>query len=70
MRRWPLPEAINAMSGPSSMLIKELVNPPPGTAVRRRGRGAPLLPRPFGTDDQREGMVAFVEKRPPVFRHS
>jgi enoyl-CoA hydratase len=23
----------------------------------------------FGTLDQKEGMTAFTEKRPPVFRH-
>jgi enoyl-CoA hydratase len=23
----------------------------------------------FATDDQKEGMAAFVEKRKPVFRH-
>jgi enoyl-CoA hydratase/carnithine racemase len=24
----------------------------------------------FGTDDQKEGMAAFIEKRPPQFKNS
>ncbi|MEO3693271.1 enoyl-CoA hydratase [Roseateles paludis] len=64
-------EAINAMSGPSVMLIKELVNlayqAPLSDAVAVERRYFHAL---FGTDDQREGMAAFVEKRAPVFRHS
>ena len=53
------------------MLIKELVNlayqAPLSDAVAVERHHFHAL---FGTDDQREGMAAFVEKRPPVFRHS
>ena len=51
---------------------------PAAKAVRARGRGAAALRRAcapsgaaffalFATDDQREGMRAFIEKRPPTW---
>ena len=59
-------ETINGFSGPSTMLIKELVNLAyqggltEGVAIERRHFHAL-----FGTDDQREGMEAFLAKRAP-----
>jgi enoyl-CoA hydratase len=35
-----------------------------GLAFERR-----LFTGLFGTEDQKEGMAAFVEKRPPKFKH-
>jgi enoyl-CoA hydratase len=64
-------ETINGFSGPSTMLIKELVNLAyqgglkEGVAIERRHFHAL-----FGSDDQREGMEAFLAKRAPVFKHS
>jgi enoyl-CoA hydratase len=63
-------ETINGFSGPSVMLIKELVNLAyqaplsEGVAVERR-----YFHALFGSDDQREGMGAFLEKRAPAFKH-
>jgi enoyl-CoA hydratase len=64
-------ETINGFSGPSVMLIKELVNLAyqaplsEGVAVERR-----YFHALFGSNDQREGMEAFLAKRPPNFSHS
>ena len=64
-------EAINGFSGPSLMLAKELVNLAyqapltDGVAIERR-----YFHALFGTDDQREGMDAFVNKRKPGFKNS
>ncbi|TDM04827.1 MAG: enoyl-CoA hydratase [Ideonella sp. MAG2] len=61
---------INAQSQPSVMMIKELVNESfesgLSTGVRYERR---LFHSLFGTQDQREGMGAFVQKRPPEFKH-
>ncbi len=60
---------IAAMSLPSVMMIKESINRAyevtlsEGVLFERR-----LFHSTFGTEDQKEGMAAFVEKRPPVFR--
>ncbi|MBT9501950.1 MAG: enoyl-CoA hydratase [Burkholderiaceae bacterium] len=64
-------ETINSFSGPSAMLIKELVNLAyqgpliDGVNVERR-----YFHALFGSDDQREGMDAFINKRKPDFKHS
>ncbi|TDP71382.1 enoyl-CoA hydratase [Roseateles toxinivorans] len=64
-------ETINGFSGPSAMLIKELVNLAyqgpliDGVNVERR-----YFHALFGSDDQREGMDAFINKRKPDFKHS
>jgi len=61
---------INAMSGPSVMMAKECVNRAfegglsDGVAYERRTFHAL-----FATDDQKEGMDAFLNKRKPVFKH-
>ena len=55
---------------PIVMMIKESVNAAyentlaEGVHFERR-----LFHATFATEDQKEGMQAFVEKRPPVFRH-
>ena len=60
---------IAAMSLPSVMMIKESVNRAyesslsDGIQYERR-----LFHSTFATEDQKEGMKAFVEKRPPNFR--
>ena len=63
-------KAINGFSGPSLMLAKELINLAfqgplsDGVAIERR-----YFHALFGTDDQREGMDAFVNKRKAGFKH-
>jgi enoyl-CoA hydratase len=64
-------EAINALSGPSVALAKECVNRAfegalaDGVMYERR-----VFHSLFATADQKEGMDAFLAKRPPSFRHS
>jgi len=61
---------IAAMSLPSVMMIKESVNRAyesslhEGVLFERR-----MFHSTFATDDQKEGMKAFLEKRQPVFRN-
>ncbi len=63
-------EAIAAMSLPAIMLAKEAVNRAfevslgEGIGFERR-----VFHSLFATEDQKEGMAAFVEKRPPRFKH-
>jgi enoyl-CoA hydratase len=62
-------ETIASMSPTAALLAKESVNRAfettlaEGTRFERR-----LFQALFGTESQREGMAAFVEKRPPAFR--
>jgi enoyl-CoA hydratase len=64
-------DQINALGGPAAMLAKECVNRAfesalsDGIVFERR-----VFHSLFGTDDQKEGMDAFVNKRKPVFRNS
>ena len=64
-------ETIASMSRPAVMMIKENVNRADeislaeGVRFERR-----MFHALFGTADQREGMKAFVEKRPAVFKGS
>ena len=64
-----LAERIAGMSAPIAMMVKECVNRAydttlsEGLRVERR-----LFHAAFATEDQKEGMAAFVEKRPPNFR--
>ncbi|MBS0466317.1 MAG: enoyl-CoA hydratase [Proteobacteria bacterium] len=62
--------AICSLSLPSVMMAKEAVNrafeAPLAEGIRFERR---LFHSLFGTDDQVEGMVAFLGKRPPVFTH-
>jgi enoyl-CoA hydratase len=61
---------ICAMSAPSVMMAKECVNRAfesglaDGISYERR-----LFHSLFGTEDQKEGMQAFMAKRPPKFQH-
>ncbi|HEY0296177.1 MAG TPA: enoyl-CoA hydratase [Bordetella sp.] len=61
---------IAAMSLPSAMLAKECVNRAyegslaEGILFERR-----VFHSLFATEDQKEGMAAFVEKRAPAFKH-
>ena len=61
---------ICALGGPSVMLAKECVNRAyesglsDGVAFERR-----MFHSLFGTEDQREGMDAFLAKRKPEFKH-
>jgi enoyl-CoA hydratase len=63
-------QTINEFSGPSVMMAKECVNRAyesplaEGIAFERR-----MFHSLFATDDQKEGMDAFVNKRKPAFKH-
>ena len=58
-------EAIAGMAPLAAIAVKEMVNAaldmPLGHGIRFERR---LFHGLFGTDDQKEGMAAFVEKRP------
>ena len=61
---------INELSGPSLMMIKECVNEAYESGLSAGVRTERhMFQSLFGTEDQREGMAAFLEKRKPVFRH-
>jgi enoyl-CoA hydratase len=64
-------DAICALSLPSLMMAKESVNRsfevPLAEGVRQERR---LFHSLFGTEDQMEGMAAFLAKRPAHFSHS
>jgi enoyl-CoA hydratase len=63
-------EAISAMSLPALMAAKEAINHAFETSladgIRFERRIFHAL---FATEDQKEGMAAFIEKRPPQFKH-
>ena len=63
-------ETIAAKSLPIAMMTKESVNrafeTTLGEGIRFERR---LFHSTFATEDQKEGMAAFVEKRPPAFKH-
>jgi len=63
-------EAIATKSLPMTMLIKEAVNRAYETTLAEGIRfERRLFHSTFATEDQKEGMTAFVEKRPPTFKH-
>ena len=55
----------------TTMMVKESINAayemPLSEGIRFERR---LFHSCFGTDDQKEGMAAFIEKRPPQFKNS
>jgi len=63
-------DTIAAMPLPAAMIAKEAVNRAfevslhEGVAFERR-----VFHSLFATEDQKEGMAAFVEKRPAVFKN-
>jgi enoyl-CoA hydratase len=65
-----LAETVASMSLPSLIAAKEAVNRafemPLAEGIRFERRVFHML---FGTEDQKEGMAAFVEKRPPKWKH-
>ena len=65
-----LADTIASMSLPALMAAKEAVNrafeTPLAEGIRFERR---LFHALFATDDQKEGMAAFVEKRPAKFKH-
>jgi enoyl-CoA hydratase len=61
---------IAAMSLPIAMMAKESVNAAYETTLAAGVRfERRLFQSMFGLADQKEGMSAFIEKRPPGFRH-
>ncbi|MEZ5922729.1 MAG: enoyl-CoA hydratase-related protein, partial [Parvularculaceae bacterium] len=61
---------IASYSMPIVMLAKESVNRAYETTLDEGVRfERRLFHSIFGTEDQREGMAAFVEKRKPAFKH-
>jgi enoyl-CoA hydratase len=63
-------ETIAAKSLPSTMMIKESINRSYETTLAEGVRfERRLFHSSFATEDQKEGMAAFVEKRPANFKH-
>ncbi|MFI5663665.1 enoyl-CoA hydratase [Streptomyces sp. NPDC051684] len=63
-------EAVAGMSLPVAMMAKEAVSRAFETSLTEGVRfERRLFHAVFATDDQKEGMGAFVEKRSPAFRH-
>jgi len=61
---------IAAMSRPAAMLAKEAVNRAYETSLAEGVRfERRLFHSTFATEDQKEGMAAFSEKRKPAFRN-
>jgi enoyl-CoA hydratase len=61
---------IAAMSQPIAMMVKESVNRAFETTLAEGVRfERRLFHSTFATEDQKEGMAAFVEKRKPAFRN-
>jgi enoyl-CoA hydratase len=63
-------ETVASMSLPSLMAVKESVNRAFETSLTEGIRFERRAFHPlFATEDQKEGMAAFIEKRPPQFKH-
>jgi enoyl-CoA hydratase len=67
---WKTAETIASMSLPIAMMTKETINRAYETTLAEGIRfERRVFHAMFATADQKEGMQAFVEKRPPRFRH-
>ncbi len=63
-------ERITEMSRPIAMMVKESVNRAYETTLSEGVRfERRLFHATFATEDQKEGMAAFIAKRKPAFRH-
>jgi enoyl-CoA hydratase len=63
-------EKIAAMSRPSVMMVKESINRAYETTLAEGVRfERRVFHATFATEDQKEGMAAFVEKRPAKFKN-
>jgi len=63
-------ERIAAMSRPIAMMVKEAVNRAYETTLAEGVRfERRLFHSTFATEDQKEGMAAFIDKRKPAFRN-
>jgi len=63
-------ERVASMSQPVAMMVKESVNRAFETTLAEGVRfERRLFHATFATEDQKEGMAAFVEKRKPTFRN-
>jgi enoyl-CoA hydratase len=63
-------EIIANMPLPAAMMVKEAVTRAEQTSLAEGLRfERRLIHSLFATEDQKEGMAAFVEKRAPVFKH-
>ncbi|MGW0891189.1 enoyl-CoA hydratase [Saccharopolyspora sp. NPDC002578] len=61
---------VAGMSGPVTMMVKESVNRAFETTLAEGVRfERRTFHATFATEDQKEGMAAFVDKRPPSFSH-
>jgi enoyl-CoA hydratase len=61
---------ISELSQPIAMMVKESVNRAFETTLAEGVRfERRLFHSTFATEDQKEGMAAFVEKRKPAFRN-
>jgi enoyl-CoA hydratase len=63
-------ERVAAMSRPIAMMVKEAVNRAYETTLAEGVRfERRLFHSTFATEDQKEGMAAFIDKRKPAFRN-
>jgi len=63
-------ERVAAMSRPIAMMVKEAVNRAYETTLAEGVRfERRLFHSTFATEDQKEGMAAFIDKRKPTFRN-